>query len=303
MTIRHMRIFLEVYREMNITKAAKKLHMTQPAVSRAIQELENHYGIQLFERMNHKLYRTKSGERFYAGSLHIVEAFDELEKGVKNWDKLGILRVGASVTPGNSLLPEAVKEIQKLYPQLQVKAIVSNAANIQQGILKNQIDLAVIEGKASYEEIRCESLAEGNLELIVPPGHVLLEQSRIYLKDVAEYPMLLREKGSAGRGFLDHAFAMQGLELKPVWESTSTRALLNAVAQGLGISILPSLLVSEDLKEGKVAAKKIEDESFRWGNYIIWHRQKFLTPVMEHFVKLCRSLSGQELSGPPGHTR
>ena len=106
MTIRHMKIFLEVYRLENITQAAKTLHMTQPAVTRTIQEIEQHYGVRLFDRMNRRLFVTEAGRQFYAQALHIVESFDRMEKGLLNGDAFGVLRVGASISLGNFFLPD-----------------------------------------------------------------------------------------------------------------------------------------------------------------------------------------------------
>ena len=113
MTVKHMKIFIQVYQTQNITRAAGLLHMTQPAVSRAIQELEKYYGVNLFERMNHHLYVTESGRQFYAHALHIVESFDLMEKGLRNGDESGVLRVGASISLGNFLMPQLVTEFQK----------------------------------------------------------------------------------------------------------------------------------------------------------------------------------------------
>ncbi len=287
MTVKHMRIFLAVYQEMNITRAAELLHMTQPAVSRAVQELEGYYGIRLFERMNHKLCRTKIGEEFYARALHITESFDDLEKSIKDWDEFGILRVGASITLGNFFLPAVVKEFQERHPDLHIKAVINNTDHIRQGILDNTIDIAMIEGNASSEYIHSELLSKDCLKLILPPEHELLRQKKIYLKDLPSYPLLLREKGSAGRIFIDHIFSACGMEAVPIWESVSTKALLHGVSAGIGISILPGQLVGDDIASGKVVSRTLEDEAFIRNNYIIWHKQKFLTRFAKEFIQLC----------------
>ena len=93
MTVRHMRIFLAVYRCGGITSAAQQLHMTQPAVTRAIQELESYYGVKLFERMGRRLPVTEVGKRFYSQAVHIVDLFDNMETSLRNWDALGVLRI------------------------------------------------------------------------------------------------------------------------------------------------------------------------------------------------------------------
>ncbi len=291
MTIRHMRIFTAVYQEMSITKAADRLHMTQPAVTRAVQELENYYGIRLFERINHRLFRTKGGDELYARALHIVETFDDLEKEIKNWDELGVLRVGGSVTIGNFVLPDVVSQFQTLHPNLRVKVKISNAESIQQDILENRIDLALIEGGGAAVEgqIVCETLSQSRLCLILRPDHPLLRAEEIYLRDLTEYPLLLREEGSAVRAFLNHVFAVHGADMEPMWESSSTQALIRAVSAGLGISILPEMLVVNDVASGTVVSRPVKDEAFVRENQMIWHKQKFLTNSAREFIGLCRS--------------
>lgn len=104
-TIRHIRIFLEVCRTMNVTRAAENLYMTQPAVSRSIHEIEQVYGVRLFERLNQRLYLTDSGRRMRAYAVHIVDTFDQMERELSDGDERGMLRIGASITLGNYELP------------------------------------------------------------------------------------------------------------------------------------------------------------------------------------------------------
>lgn len=291
MTIRHMRIFIVVFQEMNITKAAEVLHMTQPAVSRAIQELESYYGIHLFERIHHRLFRTESSYAFYARALHLIDSFDSLEKTMKNWDELGVLRIGGTITMGNFVLPGLVSEFQKIHPNLQVRVTISNSQNLQQALLDNRLDLALIEGGISSEELTSELLTEDHLVLIFPSGHPLCLRDSIVLADLIQYPFLVREKGSAGRTFLDHVFAAHGIDFVPLWESASTQALIQAVSAGIGISILPERLVQRDLAEEMICTHPIEDETFRRNNYIAWHHQKFLTDTAKDFIALCHQHS------------
>ena len=108
-TIRHIRIFLEVCRTMNVTRAAENLYMTQPAVSRSIHEIEQVYGVRLFERLNQRLYLTDSGRRMRAYAVHIVDTFDQMERELSDGDERGMLRIGASITLGNYELPGVVR--------------------------------------------------------------------------------------------------------------------------------------------------------------------------------------------------
>lgn len=287
MTIKHMRIFIAVYQQMNISRAAETLHMTQPAVSRSIQELENYYGIRLFERIKHRLHRTESGDALYTRAIQIVESFDAMEKEIKNWDEFGTLCIGSSITLGNFFLPPIIREFQRHYPKLNIQVTVSNTETIYNAILDNQIDIAVVEGNFSSEYIHDEYLGEDRLVLILPRDHPLLEQAEIHLQDIIRYPLLLRETGSAGRTFLDAVFSFHQISVEPIWESTSTQALVKAVSYGIGLSILPEQLVLQDVAAGVIATRPVADEAFARTNHIVWHRQKYLTRTAKGFIELC----------------
>lgn len=288
MTIRHLKIFLMVYQTQNITRAAENLHMTQPAVTRAVKEIEQYYGVCLFERLNRRILTTELGEQFYAQALHIVDSFEKLEEGLRSWNDQGILRVGASVSIGNFLLPKAVKIYQNAHPKLKIYATVSNGARLQQMLLDNQLDFALIEGEVVDDRLKKEPFAKDRLVLILPPDDPLAGRRQVRLSDISDRPFLLRENGSAGRNFLNHVFAVRELPLEPVWESTSTQAIVKAVHEGLGISFLPGRLVKNDIDAGFVISMPVADESFERTNYIVWHQNKYLTDAAKELMELCR---------------
>ena len=290
MTLRHMKIYLVVYQTENITKAAEKLCMAQPAVTRAIQELENYYGVRLFDRINRHLYRTEIGKMFYNYALHIVDSFDQMEKGLRNWDELGVLRVGTSITIGNALLPKVLTRFRKEHPALRVEAKVSNGAYLQQALLDNALDFALIEGRVNNENLCKEILTEDRLLLILPPEDVRAHQAHLYLQDLAQDDLILREEGSTGRALLERVYAMHDLPLVPLIESVSTQAIIQMVQHGLGISFLPERLVRPAAEAGQIAVKELEDEKLTRENYIVWHKQKFLTPSAQALMDTFRQM-------------
>ncbi len=291
MTIRHMRIFVAVYQTGSITRAAEQLFMSQPSVTRAIQELEQHYGVHLFERINRRLAVTEAGRRFYARALHIADTFDLMERELRDWDELGVLRVGSTITLGNVLMPDLVEAFQEQHPALRVEVTISNAAQLQQALLDNRLDLALVEGAVQSGMLQQEAFAEDHLVPVFPAAHPLLRRQTLCLADLQGERFLLRELGSAGRTFLDQVFAQHGQPLQPQWESASTRALLQAVGKGLGISILPEQLVRWAVEEGLVTARPLEDEPFFRRSYLVWHRHKFLTTSAQAFMDLCREMT------------
>ena len=288
MTLRHMKIFVAVFRHSNITKAAQELHLAQPSVSLAIKELENYYGIRLFERIGKRISPTEGGKEFFGYSLHIVSLFEEMEKRMKNWDVSGTIRIGSSITIGTHILPGLIRNYQAEFPDLKINAIISNSSTIENHILDNTIDLGLIETQPEHEDIQAIPFMKDSLCAIVGCSHPLAKESSVTLFDLAQYPFLMREKGSAGREILDSYFSIQQLNVRPAWESSSTQAIVKGVAEGLGVAVLPYLLVEKDIQEKSVRMLPFTRPLSRDLN-IIYHKSKYLTPNMKAFLSLCQT--------------
>ncbi len=293
MTLRHIQIFVSVYQNGGITKASDALHLAQPSVSLAIKEIEEYYGIRLFERIGRRILPTECGSEFYSYALHIVSQFDEMEKKIRNWETLGTLRIGASITIGTHVLPGIIKEMQLLFPDLTIEAVIKNSAAIEQHILDNGVDIGLIETVPEQENMVYEPFMEDFLCAIVSPSHPLNKRDHITLTEIADYDLLMREKGSAGREILEGYFSMEQLSVHPLWESTSTQAIVKGVSSGIGISVLPYLLVEKDIAEGIVKRVPINPRLKRNFN-IIYHRSKYLTSTMNAFMELCK-MYGREV--------
>ena len=269
MTLRHIRIFLTVYKIQNITKAAQALCMTQPAVTRAIKEIEAYYGIQLFDRINKKLYVIERGEVFYSYAVHIMDTFNQMESSLLNWQQTGTVNIGTTITIGNLILPKVLCEFKKSF--------------------HNIIDFAVMEGTVNSKEFALKKLADDKLVLIMPPDDKRANKDNISLNSLKDDTFILRDKESVGRNFVDNAFSLHGMSVSPDIESVSTQAIVRAVHNGLGISFLPYHLMKKYIESGYVSTAEITDESFERENYIVWQKQKFLSnsakSLMECFLK------------------
>lgn len=280
MTIRHLEIFVQVYREKSITRAAEKLYMTQPAVSVAIRELEKQYDVALFERLGRRLYVTGAGEALYARAVQMLEEFRGLEQGL---ERKTALRVGSSVTLGNFLLPRVAAAWQVRHPESPLQVTVANGVRLQQMLRDNLLDVAVIEGAVNGTELETRPFRQDRLVLVLPQGHPLTVPEHITLAQVLEYPLLVREEGSAGRRCLEQVLARRGLQAERRWESIDTQALLQAVAQGLGVAFLP-----RELAEGVpgVVIRTLADENFCRENVLVWHRHKRLSAELLELMEL-----------------
>ncbi|MDY5883146.1 MAG: LysR family transcriptional regulator, partial [Roseburia sp.] len=289
MTIRHMIIFRTVCENgYNSTKAAEVLHMTQPAVSLAIKELEQYYGVLLFDRIGRRLKITDAGQHFLQYAIHISDLFSDMETGLRDWDSKGVLRIGASITIGSQFLPNYVKAFSELCPGLDVRVTVEQSERLEQKILANELDCALIEGIAHDPNIVSEAYMEDHLSVICSRDKGWKQGQVVSIEDFQRQRFLLREIGSGTREVFDRVVEQAGIHITPVWEAMSTTALVNAVINGLGIAVLPHRMILPALRQGLVCTVKVEGLSFSRNFHIIYHKDKFLTSSAKRFINLCR---------------
>ena len=289
MTIRHMVIFRSVCENgYNSTKAAEALHMTQPAVSLAIKELEQYYGVHLFDRIGRRLQITDAGKHFLQYAIHISDLFSDMETRMRDWDSKGILRIGASITIGSQFLPGYVKAFTHICPGIDVRVTIEQSEHLEQRILSNELDCALIEGVAHDSNIVSESYMEDHLSVICGVEKGWPQGKSISVEEFQKQRFLLREKGSGTREVFDRVTAQAGIHVIPVWEAMSTTALVNAVINGLGIAVLPHRMVLPALRQGLIHTVRVEGLSFSRYFQIIHHKDKFLTISAKRFIALCK---------------
>ena len=288
MTIRHMKIFAAVVRCGSMTRAAEQLHMAQPSLSVAVRELEEYYGVRLFERVGRRLVPTTCGRELYGYAGHIVGLFADADRKMRSWDTTGTLRVGASITIGVHILPGLIRRFRDQSPELRIEAVVEPVSRIEQRLIDNDLDLGLIETQPLQTELEAEPFARDEMCAVLPPSSPLAAQETVTLEELAQYPFLLREPGSSGRTILEASFALRQLAVRPVWESASTQAILRAVAEGLGVAVLPERMARRDAQDGAVKLLPLADPIERT-LHIVWHKSKYFTPNMTRFQELCRA--------------
>lgn len=294
LTLRHLKIFAAVCAENSISKAAEKLHISQPSVSIAVRELEDYYGVRLFDRISRRLYLTDTGRHFLEYASQIAALFDEMEDGVRQWERRARLRIGASITIGTRLMPKYVAIFRESNPDAQIEVFVGSSDIIEEKILLNELDFALIEGIVHSGSIVCETYAKDRLAVICAPGCPLCGKKTVTIDELLAQPLLLRERGSGTRELFDHALAALEYACTPAWESTSTEALVNAAGSGLGVAVLPYMLVRENLRKGEVAELQVENLRLDRGFHVIYHKNKRLAAGARLFIELCRNLAVQE---------
>lgn len=291
MTIRHLRIFVAVYRAENVTHAAEELHLTQPAVTRAVQELEQYYGTRLFERMYRHLSPTEAGRRLYPQAVHLLDSFDSIETGLRNWDTLGLIRVGATVTLGGTLLPALARRFAADHPGVRLQVTVANGETLTAALCENRLDLALLESRPTLPDLCVEEIGTDRLCAVMAPDSPFAAGEALTLEQLATAPLLVREQGSTARAVLQRALESRDLPLQPLWESVSTEALLQAAARGLGVAVLPEARARAAVARGQVCLRPIAEPGLVRRHVAAWHKEKYLTASMRRFLALCRDPS------------
>lgn len=289
MTLRHLKIFIRVADSGSMTAAAEALYISQPTVSQAIAELEDYYGVKLFDRLSRRLYITETGKRLLSYARHITALFDEMEKSMRNPDNSGIIKIGASITVGTYLLPKLVNEFANRYPSLQIKAFTKNTKDIETLIIQNAIDFGVIEGIVHTPDIVSNSFMDDELVLVCGRSHPLFEAESISPFDLGKLNFIVREQGSGTRELFENIMAANDIKWHLAWECNGSDSLKTAAVNGIGVAVVSKLLVEDEVKAGTLSIIKPAGLDFKRKFSIIYHKNKYLTDAMKAFFDLCYS--------------
>lgn len=286
MTLRHYKIFVTVCDTMNMTSAAELLFMSQSAVSQAIAELENHYGVRLFERLSRKLYLTQAGQKLLGYARHMIRMNTEVENDMKALHQNGTVRIGASVTVGACVLPGLVADYKKTNPQTDVKVIEDNTARIEDMILQDKIDLGLVEGETASPDVLNRPFMDDELVLICSAGHRFAACSSVAPKELEQEDFIVRETGSGTRKTFEDRMAEHDLTWRAAWTCNNTDTIKNAVSAGLGISVISKRAVVNEVRTGLLCEKRVKGIEFKRQFKVIYHKNKYITEPMKQFMAL-----------------
>ncbi len=287
MTLRHLKIFIMVCDAGSMTAAAKKLYITQPSVSQAISELESYYSTRLFERLGNRLYITETGKKLLSYARHVLNLMKQAKRELADLRRAGTLRLGASMTIGTCLLSNIVKSFLSKYPDVQIFTVIDNTKVIEEMLLSDQLDLALVEGPIHSADIVEEHFAEDELILICPPNHPWTEKGQIKMQELNNCSFIVREQGSGTREIFEMAMSAADIKWQISGIYNNAESIKNAVASSIGITVISKLAVKNEVASNQLAAIKINGLQFTRQFNIIYHKNKFFTTAMEEFKTSC----------------
>jgi len=272
-------------------RATESLRLSQPAISIRIKELEKHLGVELFNRLGRRVRLTDAGRvvEEYTNRLMIVlsemnQAIDEL-KGLQR----GQLRCGALTTIAIHLLPKALVQFKKRFPGIEVKLLVGSTAESERKILADELDIGLVAGTIKNPgNFKIFHYLTDEFVLITPIDHPLAKFHRVSLKQIVNFPLILREKGSLPRSTIDEGFRAAGIPYRCTMEIATSEALKRAVAEGLGCSIVSLYSIQMERKAGALAHVRISGAPIKRELRAIIHKDKSILGPIRPFLKLLR---------------
>ncbi len=288
MSSRHLKIFAAVYEKRNMTIAAESMYISQPSVSQAIKELEEGYGARLFERYPKKLYPTPQGELLYRYARQIIGLYEEAEREVANMSGSGSITIGANISAGTVLIREYIDSFHEVYPDVKVGVKVMGSGRLTEMIYDHSIEFAVMEDLVHDTTLIQEPFYDDRIVIIASPDNPLSKRKKLEMGDLMKCDFLLRDKGTGVRDKFDYIAKLRGYSVEPLWESTNSRALINAVKADYGIAVLPYLLVMEESENGEVAILDVEEDFLNRRLNLVYHKDKLFNERALELMKIIR---------------
>jgi len=253
MTIRQLEVFLGVAQAKSFSRAAERIHLSQPTLSEHMRELEEELGVRLFVRHPRSVSLTEAGRVFEDYATRVVATLAAGRQALAELDGLqrGSLVVGASTTPGTYVLPALIARFRNAYPGITVALRIANSRIVEERVRDGDVDVAVIGGHILGPGERC--VAAGivdELQLIAGANHPL--GATFSRTKLSREPLLIREEGSATRQVTERALREAGIHIRPIMELDHTETIKRSVIAGLGVAFVPGSLLGAAARDGLV---------------------------------------------------
>jgi LysR family transcriptional regulator, regulator for metE and metH len=287
--IRHLRLIAAIAQEGGVTRAGKRLHLTQSAVSHQLRDAEEKLNTTLFVRLNKKMVLTPAGEKLLTAAQRILADLKHTEESIHG-ATTGALRLAMECYTCYHWLPNVLKRFHKKYPAIEVRICEDATRNVNAALLEGRLDLAIVATTPHHKGIRLEPLFDDEMFIVLPPRHRLTSKSFLRVEDLEGETVILyppREESTLLNKFLNPA----GIEPGAIMHMPLTEGILEMVHSGMGIGFLARWAIAPHVKTGKVVAKRLTRTGYRrqWSAATLMEAP--LPAYLEQFVQLVQSSS------------
>jgi DNA-binding transcriptional LysR family regulator len=279
LTLRQLQVFEAVARHLNFSRASEELHLSQPAVSMQVKQLEEAAGIALFEQVGKKIFLTGAGREVLLSSQAISQHLRDLEAALADLQglKSGRLVVGV-VSTASVFATRLMAQYRKQQPEVQLTLNVVNRETLLQQLAHNETDLAIMGQPPEGRDLYAQAFMRNPLVLVAAADHPLAGERAIPFARLAGQPLLGREPGSGTRSAMEAIFRKHGIGLTPAMEMNNNEAIKQAVEVGLGLGVVSRHTVEQELRSGRMVALDVEGFPIMRDWYLVYRQGKRLSP-------------------------
>ncbi|MEH6652447.1 MAG: LysR family transcriptional regulator [Motiliproteus sp.] len=289
-SLRQLEIFLAIAHHDNISRAAESLSMSQSAASGALRDLEHQFDIQLFDRIGKRLKINELGRLLRPRAEALLDQARGLELDMHNHQRVGQLKIGATLTIGNYVAVGLMAAYMADHPGAKLELQVANTSTIAARVANFDLDIGLIEGEIQHSELDIIPWRDDELVVFCAPSHPLASKRQIGDTDLRAATWILREPGSGTRQTFDRA--LHGLlpELKVLLQLEQTEAIKRAVGEGLGLGCLSHIALQESFDQNTLVPLRVAGRDFSRQFYLIINQHKYRSAGIEHWIELCGRL-------------
>lgn len=287
MEVRQLEIFRALAGELNFTRTAERVNTVQSNVTAQIKALEEELGAKLFDRLAKSVVLTDAGRRFLPYAERALCTMDEGLRVVKSGSEPeGTLTIGSPESILTYRLPEVLRRFQKKYPKVELQFRPYWDGSVVAELESGRLDVAIVmSNTAEWPQMRSEKLGAERILVVGAPGHPLAKQRAVKAEDLAGQTMLLTEAGCGYRQKFERAMAAASVKAGSVTEFSSVEAIKQCLVAGMGLGVLPEIVVARELASGQLVALRWAGQELDIGVQVVWHKDKWLSPNIAAFLK------------------
>lgn len=294
LTLRQLKVFEAVARQRSFSRAAEMLHLSQPAVSMQVKQLEESIGLPLFEQMGKKIFLTEAGQEMFHYSRVIAEQLDEMEGVLSRMKGLeqGRLKITV-VSTANYFAPQLLASFCQRHPDVTINLDVTNREVLLQQLANNETDLAIMGQPPEGQDLTAESFMQNPLVVVASPGHVLAGKKHIPVQQLAGETFLVREAGSGTRSAMERFFQEHGIAFNTGMVMSTNEAIKQAVQAGMGLGIVSLHTVALELETRRLTILEVESFPIMRHWFVVHRQNKRLSPVAAGFKEFLQHEAAQ----------
>lgn len=286
MNLNQLKIFYFASKRGNLSTAAKELYITQPAVTKGIQRLQDHYDLKFVDFVGKKLVLTDAGEVLFKIAEKIFEMERQAEESIRDFQQRqrGHIRILSSESFGDYYLPHIITPFCKAYPLVRLSMNILPTEQVMENTASLNCDLGFVSYPVTHRKLVLREVLEDKLVVIVPTAHPLAQKAILKPRDLAGQNFIMHEKASAPRRAIDRLIRKNNIPVRIPMELSSNRAIKQAVEEGIGIALISRNVVTEEISAKRLAAINLADPSMKRKFFLVHHIDKYISETLRLLI-------------------